>query len=131
MLNSLVLFTVSIVDQTTNLHFINRDVVPFSQFHQPPYASCLLFEVYEREDLPYLQIFYKNSTESNFPPLDIPNCDTECPLDDFYRLYAGMLPTVNVDDACKLRNDEPKLSYPDYYRSNQFTSSYLSKGPKL
>lgn len=53
-----------------------------------------------------MQLFYKNSTDTNIPPLHIPHCGTKCPLQKMYDLYGDILPTQNFDDACKLREGE-------------------------
>lgn len=94
------------------------------QPHQPPYASCVFFELYEAES-PYLQIFYKNSTRiNNISPLDIPNCGTKCSLANLYKLYEEVLPTQSYDKECELRDGET-LS-PDESSEYEFLEEFTS-----
>lgn len=58
------------------------------------------------DDSFYVQIFYKNSTDTNIPPIKLPNCDLECPLFDLFNIYADILPTQLYDDACLMRAGE-------------------------
>lgn len=74
--------------------------------HLPPYASCLLFELYEANANHYIQIFYKKSTEVDIPALRIPNCGYKCPLEKVFELYDGILPTQSYDKECELRAGE-------------------------
>lgn len=83
----------------------------FHQIMEPPVGSCVLFELYKKHD-PYVKVFFKNSTETKLPPLDIPNCGPECPLYKFYKLYADILPTGSFDDACKLQKGEREPVFP-------------------
>lgn len=84
------------------LQFINFQF----QLHEPPFSSCLFFELYEGFENPYVQIFYKNSDEPNVPALNIPGCGTKCSLKKLYDLYAIMLPKKNFDYECTLKNGE-------------------------
>lgn len=74
----------------------------------PPYASCLLFELYDNQkEPPFVQIFYRNSTQTNIlPPIDIPNCGTKCPLNKMFELYDNILPKNTFDEECMLRDGE-------------------------
>lgn len=87
----------------------------FFQLHKPPYASCIFFELYKENELPFVQIFYRNSTESNVPALDIPECGTKCPLSQLYDLYGDILPTKSFDHECALHDDE---TVPDDIHEN-------------
>lgn len=82
----------------------------FLQLHVPPYASCIMFELYNTVNSTekYLQVFYRNSTDANnIPALEIPNCSsTKCPLDKWYELYGDILPTKSYDEECRLRPGE-------------------------
>lgn len=76
------------------------------QLHQPAYASCLFFELYQ-SDQPYIQIFYKKSLKMrNVRPLDISGCGKKCSLIKFHELYQHILPTQNFDKECELRDGE-------------------------
>lgn len=53
-----------------------------------------------------MQIFYKNSTATKFPPLNIPGCGTKCPPEQLHDLYKGILPTQSFDKECAVREWE-------------------------
>lgn len=72
----------------------------------PPLSSCLLFELHQCNDDPYVQIFYKNSTETNIPSLEIPKCGSKCSLKKFYELYQDILPKKSHAEECALYDDE-------------------------
>lgn len=87
--------------RTNNLH------LSFAfQPHFLPYASCILFELSKRNGEPFVQIFYKNSTDQNVPALNIPNCGQFCHLHKLYELYKDILPSQSVDIECKLHENE-------------------------
>lgn len=78
------------------------------QLHAPPYASCIFFELYKPSENPsenYLQVFYRNSTKTEPPAMEIPNCGTKCPLSKWFELYADILPTKSYEEECHM--DEP------------------------
>ncbi|XP_031638619.1 lysosomal acid phosphatase-like [Contarinia nasturtii] len=70
----------------------------------PPFASCLFFELYQSgKDNFNVQLFYKNTTVEDLPPLNplnIPGCGTKCPLDQFKRLFKDVLPIQNFETEC-------------------------------
>ncbi|XP_031631785.1 lysosomal acid phosphatase-like [Contarinia nasturtii] len=75
----------------------------FAEPYQPPFASCIFFELYNGTNGPYLKIFYRKSAdEDELSPLEIPGCGTECSLKKWYKIYKDILPTKPFDDACKL-----------------------------
>ncbi|XP_055307972.1 prostatic acid phosphatase-like [Sitodiplosis mosellana] len=79
------------------------------KLHQPPYASCIFFELYKSNGNPYVQIFYMNSAELEHiwnHPLEIPNCGTKCSLTDLYELYHDVLPTQSFEEEFVLRDGE-------------------------
>lgn len=84
------------------------------QYRLPPYASCIFMELYEHNDDPYVQIFYRNTTETNIKPLEVPNCGTKCPLSKIYDLYDDILPTGSFDEESSLRDGESTPSA--YYK---------------
>ncbi|XP_031636577.1 prostatic acid phosphatase-like [Contarinia nasturtii] len=77
--------------------------------HMPPYASCLFFELYNsnegRKENVYVQLFYKNTSAEDFPPLNIPGCGTKCSLEEFHRLFRDVLPTEDFETECKLPSE--------------------------
>lgn len=85
--------------------------------HIPPFTACLFFELYKTNASYYVQIFYKNSIDTNIPALTIPNCGTKCPLDKLYKLYEDILPTRSFNEECKLRagEDLPPDGNPESY----------------
>lgn len=89
------------------LLLLNAIKLMIFQLHQPPYASCIFFEMYQGNQDPYVQIFYRNSTKLQNPQaLDIPGCGSKCPLTNFYKLYEDVLPTKSFDDECMLHEGE-------------------------
>lgn len=74
----------------------------------PPLSSCLLFELHHSDENPnpYVQFFFKNSTEINIPSLEIPNCGSKCPVNKFYELYDHILPKRSHAEECLLYDDE-------------------------
>lgn len=72
----------------------------------PPYVSCIFFELHKTDIDNYVQVFYRNSTESDVPALNIPNCGNKCPLDMWFELYQNILPTQSFEKECELRNGE-------------------------
>lgn len=76
------------------------------QSKRPPLTSCLLFELYKKDESHYVQIFFKNSTATNLPALDIPGCGTKCSTEKIYELYKDILPTQSFEKECALRDWE-------------------------
>lgn len=70
--------------------------------HNPPYAATVLFELYEQNGNHYVQIFYKNTTDENIPPLYIPDCGQKCPLEKFSEIYKSIIPTLDFEAECRL-----------------------------
>lgn len=67
----------------------------------------MFFELYKSDEIPYVQIYYRNTTKmTNLPPLEIPGCGTKCPLTDLYNLYSDVLPTQSFEEECVLRDGE-------------------------
>lgn len=74
------------------------------QLHRVPFAACIILELYQSANGPYIQVIYKSSTRKNTDPLDIPNCGPKCPLEKFYELYADILPTKSFDEECMVND---------------------------
>lgn len=68
----------------------------------PPYASCLMFELRTFQNESYIEVYYRNTTEIQPPPLYIPNCGYSCPLKKMYQLYANVLPKKDFKTECEL-----------------------------
>lgn len=70
------------------------------------YAACLLFELRVRNNVTYMEIYYKRSYADLSPELlFIPDCGYSCPLEKLYQLYADILPTQDYYKACALPTD--------------------------
>lgn len=72
------------------------------ELHSPPYVACIMFELRLKEGVPYVQVFYKNTTDPHPPPLHIPNCGQLCPLENLYKLYSSVLPTDDYTSECRI-----------------------------
>lgn len=71
--------------------------------HSPPYTASILFELYKSTaNGYYIQLFYKNSTNENLVPLNIPNCGQKCSLEKFRRIYEEIIPINGFENECKL-----------------------------
>lgn len=68
----------------------------------------MLFELYKVDEVPYVQIFYKNSTAADVTPIEmeIPSCGKKCPLEKMYEIYRDILPTESFEQECALREGE-------------------------
>lgn len=92
------------------------------EYHTPPYAACIMFELRIKKGIPYVQIFYRNTTDLYPPALHIPNCGQLCPLKDLYRLYSSILPTEDFDNECKLYS--LTMTYGDGVPKGSSTGKY-------
>lgn len=72
------------------------------ELHSPPYRACIMIELRLINDVPYIQIFYKNTTNENPPAMHIPNCGQLCPLENMYKLYEDVLPTNDFVTECRI-----------------------------
>ncbi|XP_055301172.1 prostatic acid phosphatase-like [Sitodiplosis mosellana] len=70
--------------------------------HNPPYASSVYFELYQSNDEYYMQIVYRNTSDENPLPLEIPNCGTKCTLKQFKSIYSAIIPTETFEEECQL-----------------------------
>jgi prostatic aicd phosphatase len=71
--------------------------------HVPPYGSAISFEVRKSADQFYIKLRYRNDTEATEPvDLTLPGCDLLCPIDQFLELLKNLIPTVSIEEACKL-----------------------------
>lgn len=67
----------------------------------PPYVSSLHLELYKRGTEYYVQLYYRKNGFENISAIEIPHCGTKCPLDRFYELYKNILPTEDIESACR------------------------------
>lgn len=102
MLNTLGLLEVS------NKYYIQLSTISKISFtfqSLPPYSTSILFEMRNVDDVPHIEIFFKNSTSAAVP-LHIPNCGLSCPLEDLYVLYKDVLPSKSFDDECIVQENK-------------------------
>lgn len=79
------------------LNLFNESENDFLYKQMPPqYASSLHFELYESGNV---RIFYKNNLEIN--EISVCNCNKSCSLDDWYKIYASIIPTKPFNQECK------------------------------
>lgn len=75
----------------------------YLQIHSPPYRASILFELYKsKTDGYYIQLFYKNSTDENLVPLNIPTCGQKCSLERFRKVYESIIPVNSFEKECQL-----------------------------
>jgi lysosomal acid phosphatase len=82
---------------TTVANFLNTLRI-FEQ-HNPPFTATVLMELHMINQEPFIQIYYKNTTEARL--MTIPNCGTMCKLSDMFKLYKDVLPEDWYSE-CKL-----------------------------
>lgn len=68
-----------------------------------------MLELHILNSIPYVQIFYKNTTgttdQADLLPMNIPNCGIICPLSKMFELYKDILPD-SFEEECKLKRDK-------------------------
>jgi lysosomal acid phosphatase len=69
-------------------------------YHNPPFASAVLFELRELDGKYRVQVFYKNSTAEPML-LNLPVCGASCELSEMFRVYREVLP-VDWEAECTL-----------------------------
>ncbi|XP_063242510.1 uncharacterized protein LOC134542291 [Bacillus rossius redtenbacheri] len=72
-----------------------------------PYASTVLIELREKSGSFYVTVSYKNSTETEPYLLQLPGCDSLCPLDQFVELTKEVIPD-DLDTECAEEAEEGK-----------------------
>lgn len=101
LLNALGLFEVQPNIILTKYLFKKKNYfVLFLQIHSPPYTACVLLELRMKNEVPMVQIFYKNSTDDP-RAMYIPNCGITCPLEKLYQIYNAIIPG-DFGDECRL-----------------------------
>ncbi|KAG5673760.1 hypothetical protein PVAND_003780 [Polypedilum vanderplanki] len=68
-------------------------------YHNPPYTSHILFELIEKNNDYFVQVFYRNTTGDPLL-LNLP-CGTLCPLNQMFKTYKDVLP-INWEEECQL-----------------------------
>ena len=89
-------------DSVLALNIDNKHIFLPQPPHSPPYTATVLFELYKTSDKFYIQLFYKNTTNENLSPLNIPSCGVKCSLADFRRIYASIIPTDTFEKECEV-----------------------------
>ncbi|XP_052792268.1 prostatic acid phosphatase-like [Mya arenaria] len=77
----------------------------------PHYTACVLVELFESDDGFFVQVSYRNETDSDPYILTIDGCDEMCPLDSFLRIYMS-LQTLDIEKACAVNSSEQVHSSP-------------------
>ncbi|XP_031634016.1 prostatic acid phosphatase-like [Contarinia nasturtii] len=85
---------------STIANFLNA--IGLFELHNPPYASSLHIELYKLNADHYMQIFYRNSSDENLQPLEIPLCGQNCSLEMFRSIYSEIIPTETFEEECEL-----------------------------
>lgn len=63
------------------------------EYHCPPYTATIIFELYKpSQGLPYLNIFYKNTSEAL--PIKLKTCDINCDFESFQKIMTPI--TISV-----------------------------------
>lgn len=68
------------------------------EIHSPPYCACIMIELRLLNKIPFVSVFYKNTTEEP-KPMFIPECGTMCPLDVMIKLYKDVLPDDWINEC--------------------------------
>ncbi|XP_059018588.1 prostatic acid phosphatase isoform X1 [Mustela lutreola] len=58
----------------------------------PPYASCHIMELYLEKGEYFVEMYYRNETQHEPYPLTLPGCIPSCPLTEFTKLVAPVIP---------------------------------------
>lgn len=76
----------------------------FFQPHGPTFSACIFFELHRIKGQYHIEIYYKRERGRDKKPLQPLKllCGTQCPLEEFYRLYSEIIPDRDYDDECKL-----------------------------
>ncbi|ESP01199.1 hypothetical protein LOTGIDRAFT_139839 [Lottia gigantea] len=73
----------------------------------PPYTAAVIMELHEKNNNYSVNLFYKNNTypePTSLHKLSIPDCQFDCPLDQFIKLTKDRVP---VDWHAECRIDDP------------------------
>lgn len=79
---------------------LKHNIFAFKQLHGPPYASSVLVELRLLNNVPMVQVFYKNTTAAPML-MSIPRCGDSCPLTKMFELYQAVLPG-SFEDECRM-----------------------------
>ncbi|XP_069110648.1 testicular acid phosphatase homolog isoform X2 [Argopecten irradians] len=72
----------------------------FDNIH-PLYSSCVMMELWKKDNSSFVRILYKNETENNKThSLKIPGCIETCPFEDFVNILSSSIPK-NILEECK------------------------------
>ncbi|XP_028916021.1 lysosomal acid phosphatase [Ornithorhynchus anatinus] len=74
---------------------------------QAPYAACHMFELYQEDEGNFsVEMYFRNQSDKDPWPLALPGCPQRCPLPDFLRLTAPVVP-ADWARECRLANTAP------------------------
>ena len=75
----------------------------------PPYASAVLFELFDYEDSWSIRILYRNDTTTQPYVLTMPGCEELCTLEKFQELTASVRPSDWASE-CQLKEEQHHLT---------------------
>ncbi|XP_044108309.1 prostatic acid phosphatase isoform X2 [Neovison vison] len=72
----------------------------------PPYASCHIMELYLEKGEYFVEMYYRNETQHEPYPLTLPGCLPSCPLMEFAKLVAPVIPQDWSTECTTTSNDQ-------------------------
>ncbi|XP_045859515.1 prostatic acid phosphatase isoform X2 [Meles meles] len=72
----------------------------------PPYASCHIMELYLEKGGYFVEMYYRNETQHEPYPLTLPGCTPSCPLTEFAKLVAPVIPQDWSTECMTTSNDQ-------------------------
>lgn len=71
------------------------------EYHSPPYTSTIMFELVSIDNLPFVNVYYKNTSEPQ--KIVVKGCDFDCPLDKFISVLEPLtLSLPEWEKACTI-----------------------------
>nr|XP_012144348.1 PREDICTED: venom acid phosphatase Acph-1-like [Megachile rotundata] len=81
----------------------------------PPYGSAFIVETWKTvAGKRYIQMYYWTGITEQLKPMKIPNCQEQCPLEEYEKLMQSLIPT-DEESAC-LWNTVTMKYLQEYYR---------------
>lgn len=82
------------------------------EYHSPPFASTILFELHRINDKFHLNLFYKNTSEPQ--KILLKGCEFDCDLDEFREILKPLV--INLKEWER----ECELGWLDFFHLNDF-----------
>ncbi|XP_004762561.1 prostatic acid phosphatase isoform X2 [Mustela putorius furo] len=80
----------------------------------PPYASCHIMELYLEKGEYFVEMYYRNETQHEPYPLTLPGCIPSCPLTEFTKLVAPVIPQ-DWSTECMTTSKDQALEIVRYF----------------